>query len=310
VKNGRHGGSRRRFLGTAFLAACLGARGWQAMAQQQPVRKPRVPSGRDPGGVAVAIIGSGVNYLLPEIAGRLARDGEGEMIGLDLEDGTLVPFEPADAKEPDGASRPGTALAREILREAPRCRLVLVRLKASDPLAPARAASFVASGPARIVAVDVSGSDTAADWETFRQAALMSPGLLFMLAAGDGARNLDAQPLYPHGFALDNIMVITAGDDTGQPLAGSSYGARTVDVVITIPAAAVDPHERTAEISPSRAALARAVALAARTSAALPELRGAALKAQLIAFAVPPDTATPVSRAGIIRDATRINAGK
>jgi hypothetical protein len=280
------------------------------MAQQQP-RKPRVPPGRDPGGVAVAIIGSGVNYLLPEIAGRLARDGEGEMIGLDLEDGTLVPFEPADAKEPDGASRPGTALAREILREAPRCRLVVARLKAGDPLAPARAASFVASGPARIVAVDVTGSDAAADWDTFRQAALTYPDLLFMLAAGDGARNLDAQPLYPHSFALDNMMVVTAGDETGQPLSGSSYGARTVDVVIAIPiVAAVEADDPAQAASPGRAALAHAVALAARTSAALPELRGAALKAQLIAYAVPADTATPVSRAGVIRDVARINAGK
>ena len=42
---------------------------------------PPVPPGEDPGGVTVAHIDSGVNYLLPGIAVRLARDPEGTALG-------------------------------------------------------------------------------------------------------------------------------------------------------------------------------------------------------------------------------------
>lgn len=62
-----------------------------ASAQQKD--KPRVPPGVDPGGVAVAIIGSGIDYTRPEIAARLARDGEGEIVGWDFTDNDRRPFE-------------------------------------------------------------------------------------------------------------------------------------------------------------------------------------------------------------------------
>ena len=55
--------------------------------------KPSVPSGRDPGGVAIALIGTGIDYTLPLLARRLARDGEGELIGWDLEDKDRKPFD-------------------------------------------------------------------------------------------------------------------------------------------------------------------------------------------------------------------------
>ena len=42
---------------------------------------PAVPSADDPGGITVALIDSGVNYLLPEINRRLARDGAGKLLG-------------------------------------------------------------------------------------------------------------------------------------------------------------------------------------------------------------------------------------
>jgi subtilisin family serine protease len=53
---------------------------------------PPVPPGVDPGGVAVAIIGQGVDYTQPDIAARLARDGEGEIIGWDFVDNDRRPF--------------------------------------------------------------------------------------------------------------------------------------------------------------------------------------------------------------------------
>jgi hypothetical protein len=56
-------------------------------------KKPPVPPGVDPGGVEIAIIGPGVDYTDPEIAKRLARDGEGEIIGWDFVDNDRRPFQ-------------------------------------------------------------------------------------------------------------------------------------------------------------------------------------------------------------------------
>src|SRR5215467_9057175 len=73
-------------------AALVGA----VLAQTPPSqllapKKPPVPPGRDPGGVAVALIG--IDYTLPAVARRLARDGEGELIGWDLQDQDRKPFD-------------------------------------------------------------------------------------------------------------------------------------------------------------------------------------------------------------------------
>src|SRR4029079_9055021 len=51
------------------------------LATQAQEAKPRVPPGRAPGGVAIALISTGIDYTIPEIAQRLARDGEGELVG-------------------------------------------------------------------------------------------------------------------------------------------------------------------------------------------------------------------------------------
>jgi len=48
-----------------------------ALAQE---KKPPLPPGRDPGGVAIALVTTGIDYTVPEVAQRLARDGEGELI--------------------------------------------------------------------------------------------------------------------------------------------------------------------------------------------------------------------------------------
>ncbi len=76
------------WVGTVLAALTLVA---QAVAQA-PTAKPRVPPGIDPGGVAIAIIGNGIDYTRPDIASRLARDGEGEIIGWDFVDDDRRPY--------------------------------------------------------------------------------------------------------------------------------------------------------------------------------------------------------------------------
>jgi hypothetical protein len=48
---------------------------------QTAADKPKVPPGRDPGGFAIALFSTGVDYTDPAVANCLARDGEGELIG-------------------------------------------------------------------------------------------------------------------------------------------------------------------------------------------------------------------------------------
>src|SRR6185369_8658920 len=94
-------------------------------------KKPPLPPGRDPGGVAIALIGTGIDYTIPEVAQRLARDGEGELIGWDLEHKDRKPFDKSK-----GSTRPewggdGTLIASLLV--APRTtRLVPVRLDPGD----------------------------------------------------------------------------------------------------------------------------------------------------------------------------------
>src|SRR5215510_6449994 len=90
---------------------------------QAQVKKPPLPPGRDPGGVAVALIASGVDYTLPEVARGLARDGEGDLIGFDSLDNDNRPFG-------DGG---GTRVAVALLDKATGARLAPVRATLQDP---------------------------------------------------------------------------------------------------------------------------------------------------------------------------------
>jgi hypothetical protein len=236
------------------------------MAQAQ-VKKPPLPPGRDPGGIAVALIGTGVDYTLLEVARGLARDGEGDLIGLDLVDNDNRPLG-------DGG---GTRLAVALLDKEIGARLVPVRAALQDPTSLARAAAFIARTPARLAVVALS-SRRAEDWQPFRQAAERSPQLLFVVAAGDDGRDLDREPEYPAGLGLANVLVVTAAIlQEGEPrkirlLANANWGAGTVDAV----ALAAD----------SLLAASVAAKAAAALLAEAPSPSGAELKQRLIRSAL------------------------
>jgi subtilisin family serine protease len=127
--------SRRALLAGATTAVVMPA---DAMGS---VRKPKLPPGRDPGGVAVAIIGGGVDYTDPLIASRLARDGEGDLIGWDFVDNDNRPHAPAEE---------ATVTLRALIDRAPSARFIPVRVPRADPAALLRALGFVLQTPARI----------------------------------------------------------------------------------------------------------------------------------------------------------------
>jgi subtilase family protein len=238
------------------------------LAQAQ-IKKPPLPAGRDPGGVAIALIATGIDYTAPEVAGGLARDGEGELIGHDVVDNDNRPFG-------DGTGD-GTRLAIALIDKQVGARLVPVRVDPSNPASLARAVAFIAQTPARIAVVPLWGPREQ-DWQPFRQAAGHFAQILFVVAAGDEGRDLDKEPIYPAGLGLPNLLVVTAagfdreGSSRVQIQAGANWGADTVD------AAALAGDSALAAAVAARAA----AAMLARSSGA----GGAELKQRLIQSAL------------------------
>jgi hypothetical protein len=269
-----------RALALLLVGAMLSVHG--AFSQET---KPRVPPGRDPGGVAVALLTTGIDYTLPPIAARLARDGEGEPIALDVPDADNRPF-PKDGDRRADASDDGTALAGALTQLGPRLRLIPVRIDLHDPVSLAKAAAFIAQTPARLVVVPFA-SASKADWEPFRQAAERLAQLLFVVGAGDEGKDLDADPLYPASLGLANVLVVTtAGAAPGYEIAErANFGARVVDAVA--PAASLEvlgtggrPQRLSGSVLATLVAIHAAAALLARE----PALRGAELKRRLLAI--------------------------
>lgn len=196
----------------AFFAVGLSVTMMAAAAAQET--KPPVPPHRDPGGVAIALFGAGIDYTLPAIAARLARDGEGELIAWDFGGGGRHPFDRTRGAAPADEGGDATAIASLILAEGG-ARLVPVRIPPGQPMLLAQAIGFISQTPARVVVVPMWSADAAA-WQRFREAASHFKAILFIAAAGEGA---DPAKLYPAAFGLDNILTVTAGsasaDSTG-----------------------------------------------------------------------------------------------
>ena len=131
----------------------------------QPAGKPPVPIGVDPGGVLIAIIGDGIDYTRPEIAARLARDGEGELIGWDLVDNDRRPF----GQPPSNFNSIATATVRAIVTEQGYPRIAPFRVMDPTSTSVGRAIMMAAQAQSRVIVVRVSP-----DENTTRVAATMA----------------------------------------------------------------------------------------------------------------------------------------
>lgn len=109
-------------------------------ANGQP-KKPKLPPGLDPGGLAIVLLTTGIDYTKPAVASRLARDGEGDLIGLDTADLGNRPY---------AADGEGTALALALLA-APGIRIIPVRIDPNHPQSLIAAVKFAARSPGRVV---------------------------------------------------------------------------------------------------------------------------------------------------------------
>jgi len=257
----------------------------ETVTAREPLN-PAVPDGVDPGGVTVAHIDSGVNYLLPQIAVRLARDDAGRILGYDLWDLDGRPFDGDTRRSPFFPIRHGTQVASLLLREAPAVRLLPFRYPRPDMTRLADAVSSAQAAGAAIMAMPL-GSTRQADWIAFEEAARAHPGMLFIASAGNDGRDIDAKPLYPASLSLDNMIVVTSADAAGYAAPGSNWGAASVDLLIPAEDMTVTGFDGApTRGSGSSFAVPRVAALAARLKADHPDWQAAELKRAIFARAV------------------------
>ena len=248
---------------------------------------PPVPTGVDPGGVPVALVDSGVNYLLPEIQSRLARELDGRMIGFDYWEMDDRPFDSHPTRSVFFPQRHGTRIASIILREASSAKILPYRYPRPDMSRMYQLIALIARSGARIVNMSL-GSNTARDWDAFEGAARRHPHLLFIVSAGNNNRDIDIEPVYPASLTLKNMVVVTSSAGDGYPAEGSNWGTENVDLLVPgerIPA--IDFSGEGIDVSGSSYAVARITALAARILTENPDLDAMQLKAKILSLATP-----------------------
>lgn len=257
-----------------------------ATGAREPLNPP-VPQAKDPGGVPVALVDAGVNYLLPEVGPRLARDGGGGILGYDYWDLDERPFDANPAHSPFFPQRHGTKTATLLLREAPEVRLVPYRYPRPDM---SRMTDLIRDAANKgITVVNMSmGSNKREDWEAFAAAAGEHPHMLFVLSAGNNGRDIDAQPVYPAVLQLDNTITVTSAEDDGELAPGSNWGSRSVDLLVPAERLVVTGFDGSeVPASGSSYAAIRISALAARFLTRHPDWHAAELKAAIFARALP-----------------------
>ncbi len=284
---------RRRWCGAACTVALIGQTGSLNTAQAE---EPPVPPGRHPGGVAVAVVGpQGIDYTIASIAARLARDGEGELIGWDFIDHDRLPYQPLAPATPDSMTR----LASVILREAGASCLIPIRTPPQSDAATVRPLVLLAQTPAR-VALYLDAGARARDWRQFAEAGAHFNRLLLVVPVAAGANR------FPAALGLANMMVVAAAAEAGGR-AGTSTGQVAVELTVGVDALPASRSLGAMAGAVHKLAAARVAALAARLLKHQPELTGAALKRRILGlgravsghshrYLAAPDRATRSSR--------------
>lgn len=270
---------------------------------------PPVPAGGDPGGVPVALVDAGVNYLLPEIGRQLARDGEGRILGYDFWDLDRRPFDADPSASPFFPRHHGTRTASLLLAEASPVRLVPFRYPRPDMARMGALVDRAAAAGVRIVNLSLGSSDRD-EWREFAAAAGRHDDMLFILSAGNDGRDIDVDPVFPAALSLENLVVATSAGDDRLPAPGSNWGKRSVDLLVPAEEMIVvdfDGHVRLA--SGSSYAAVRVSALAACLLGAHPEWKASELRRALFALAEPDARTAAFVARGYLPDPVEQNRG-
>ncbi len=261
----------------------------EPMANIEWLNPPLPDKGRSDG-LRVALIDSGVNYQLDEIANSLAQDKDGNIIGYDFWDDDQTPFDANPSRSPFFVQRHGTRTASITLREAPDIALVPYRYPRPDMSRMTRLVKHAAANGIRIVGMPL-GSNNNLEWLAFSKAVEAHPEILFIVSAGNNGRNIDSHPVYPAAFEHSNILVVTSADDFARPAERTNYGRHSVDYLLPAESIeATDFNSSQTRVSGSSYAVARMTALAARVLSTDPIMKIDTLKAAIAQYSVKGNT--------------------
>lgn len=266
-----------------------------AIADKEWLNPPLPDNSGKSDGVRVALIDSGVNYQLDEIAQSLALNTDGVFIGYDYWDNDNKPFDANPARSWFFVQRHGTRTASILLREAPDIALVPYRYPRPDMSRMTQLIEHAAVNSIRIIGVPL-GSNDHKEWAAFSRAVEQYPEILFIVSAGNNGRNIDLNPVYPAAFDHSNIIVVTSSDDTIRPAERTNYGSLSVDYLLpaeNIPA--LDFNGERTPVSGSSYAVSRLAALAARLLTEQPDMSIVKLRKKISDFSIRANTASYVS---------------
>ena len=215
-------------------------------------------------GIKVAIVDTGVNYNLDFIADKISRIDESNLTGYDFEDDDSLPYDIDTGRSVFFPMHHGTSVSSIILREAPMSELVVYRFPRSEMCKFENLIEHISVNKIKIVNLSM-GSVNKDDWQCFYRAAKSNKNILFFVSAGNDGKNIDFEKIYPASFDLENIIVVTSSDISGNLAQGSNFGSVSVDFLIPgeqIPV--IDHRGVKTNASGSSFAVPRAVAMAIR----------------------------------------------
>lgn len=243
---------------------------------------PPVPPGKDPGGISVGIIDSGISYTLAPFNQHIARDPSGILIGKDYWDEDDRPFDIDTGRSPFFPLHHGSSVVSVIIKEAPMARIIPVRYPRPDMTKMADAVDWFAS--IGVVVINLAmGSNSEQEWAAFAEGAARHPKILFLVSAGNNGRNIDTEPVYPASLPLSNTIVITSSETNGRLARGSNWGPIHVDIMVPGERIDVIDHRGApGKASGSSFAVPRVTALAVRMLAQNPDWNGPELRDAII----------------------------
>ncbi|MEJ2176611.1 MAG: S8/S53 family peptidase [Gammaproteobacteria bacterium] len=253
---------------------------------------PLNPEPLHPGGESVdsahlvAMVDSGVNYLLTEIDQHLARDAEGQLLSYDFWDLDTRPFDAHPAGSPFFVQRHGTRTASLLIREDPQADLISYRYPRPDMDRMSDLIRHADGLGVRIMGLPL-GSNRLDDWTAFAEAAKAHSHILFIASAGNNGRDIDAEPVYPASMDIENMIVVTSAGDFVEPAERTNWGRESVDYLVPAERQKVIEFSGQAgSASGSSYAVSRMVALASRILRSEPGMDVQALIAAIDAIAV------------------------
>ena len=237
-------------------------------------------------GIKVAIVDTGVNYNLDFIADKISRIDESNLTGYDFEDDDSLPYDIDTGRSVFFPMHHGTSVSSIILREAPMSELVVYRFPRSEMCKFENLIEHISVNKIKIVNLSM-GSVNKDDWQCFYKAAKSNKNILFFVSAGNDGKNIDFDKIYPASFDLENIIVVTSSDISGNLAQGSNFGSVSVDFLIPgeqIPV--IDHRGVKTNASGSSFAVPRVVAMAIRILSNNPNANILDIKSKLISRAI------------------------